>query len=108
MMLKTGDTVTTIRPLKVAIMKDGATATMTLMPGTYEVTDCLVPERAVAIHKGFVSLFVTELDTVVDADYEDFEDACYNESDWERDNADILNHPDNPDNKDYLTDGFTF
>ena len=98
-MLKIGGSITTIRPLKVTIMKDGASAKMVLMPGTYEVTDFLTPERAVAIHNGYVSLFVSTLDTVVDADYEDFEDACYNESDWERDNADILNHPDNPDNK---------
>lgn len=98
-MLKTGDSVTTIRPLKVTITRVGiqdAIGSMTLSPGTFTVEDFAFDEDIF----GWIDLNVPGLeDVIITATQEDFEDACYNESDWERDNAHILNHPDNPDNK---------
>jgi hypothetical protein len=98
-MLKTGDKVTTIRPLKVTITRIGmqdAIGSMTLSPGTFTVEDFAFDEDIF----GWIDLNVPGLESVIiTAKQEDFEDACYNESDWERDNAHILNHPDNPDNK---------
>ena len=69
---------------------------MVLMPGTFEVEDYLFDH----VPTGWIDLNVPSLNNAtVTATKDDFEDACYNDADWERDNADIINHPDNPDNK---------
>jgi hypothetical protein len=85
-MLKTGDSVTTIRPLKVTITRVGmqdAIGSMALSPGTFTVEDFAFDEDIF----GWIDLNVPGLeDVIITATQEDFEDACYNESDFDNAN----------------------